>query len=150
MPQLVKGGKYVYGWSKVGEKGKIVIPPEAVKEYNLSKYKKVILLSGSTRSGGFGLTTLGLLENSPIAAVIKPLAQFEIPEGEVIQINGNPYCWVTLRQGTITVPVKTLMHYNVSPGDVLLLVRGSRLALGFAVKGPLIKEAKAHELEFFE
>lgn len=106
MPQLVKGGKYVYGWSKVGEKGKIVVPPEAVKEYNLSKYKKVILLSGSKRSGGFGVTTLKLLENSPLAAVIKPLAQFKAPGREVIQINGNPYCWVTLRQGVITVPAK--------------------------------------------
>lgn len=150
MPQLVKGGKHVYGWSKVGEKGKIVVPPEAVKEYNLSKYKRVILLSGSTRSGGFGVTTLGLLENSPIATVIKPLVQFEIPEGEVIQINGKPYCWVTFHQGIIAVPVKTLMHYNISPGDALLSVRGSRLALGFAVKGPLVEEAKAHELKLFE
>ncbi len=36
MPQLVKGGKYVYGWSKVSTKGKIAIPDKAKEEYNLA------------------------------------------------------------------------------------------------------------------
>ena len=33
MPQLVKGGKYVFGWSVIGEDGGVVIPGEAVLEY---------------------------------------------------------------------------------------------------------------------
>ena len=41
MPQLVKGGKYIFGWSKVGKEGKIKIPPEAYEEYNLKKDKYV-------------------------------------------------------------------------------------------------------------
>ncbi|MBA7631381.1 hypothetical protein ES703_38912 [subsurface metagenome] len=37
MPHLVKGGKYVFGWFKVGNEGKVKIPPEAYKEYNIFK-----------------------------------------------------------------------------------------------------------------
>ena len=33
MPQLVKGGKYVYGMSRVGATGNIVILPEAMQRY---------------------------------------------------------------------------------------------------------------------
>lgn len=35
MPQLVKGGKHVFGWSRVGDTGRIIIPPEAMEEYHL-------------------------------------------------------------------------------------------------------------------
>jgi hypothetical protein len=33
MPQLVKGGKHTFGWSRVGKTGRIIIPPEALTEY---------------------------------------------------------------------------------------------------------------------
>ena len=33
MPQLVKGGKWVFGWIVVGRLKKIRIPPEAYNEY---------------------------------------------------------------------------------------------------------------------
>lgn len=56
MPQLVKGGKYVFGWSKVNDEGKIVIPSKAFIEYHFKAGEKIILLSGSRTSGGFGLT----------------------------------------------------------------------------------------------
>jgi hypothetical protein len=55
------------------------------------------------------------------------------------------YCWVTLNEdGGFVVPLETLKKYEVNSGNHLLLVRGSRLALGFCVKGPLIEEAKKH------
>ena len=152
MPQLVKGGKYVFGWSKVGEKGKIIIPHEALQEYNLESH--AILMPGSTRSGGFGLTTLDLLRGSPLAAFLDKnpqLAKFEVPEGEPVEIDGRLYCWVRIRNGTITVPFKTLAHYHINPGDLLLSVRGSGIALGFPVKGPIIEEAQTHsEIKVFE
>ena len=36
MPRLVKGGKYVYGWSEVGSGGKVAVPDEALAEYNFN------------------------------------------------------------------------------------------------------------------
>jgi bifunctional DNA-binding transcriptional regulator/antitoxin component of YhaV-PrlF toxin-antitoxin module len=153
MPQLVKGGKYVYGWSKVSHTGKIVIPHEAVEEYNLAAAEKVILIPGSKRSGGFGLTTVERLQRSVVAGRVNesPLADFHIPEGEITEINGTPYCWVRLCDESITVPEKTLKRYQINPGDWILSVRGSNLAIGFPVRGPIIEEAKKHsEIEVFE
>jgi len=148
VPRLVKGGKYVYGWSEVGSDGRIVVPDEALADYSLKPPCKVILLSGSRRSGGFALTTVSLLKNSRLSAVLDEsprLAGFQLPEGEAVKVAGKPCCWVTLNpDGSIVVPSETLKEYGFNPGDQLLSVRGSRLALAFCVKGPLTDEAKKH------
>jgi len=155
MPQLVKGGKYVYGWSKVSAKGKIAIPDEAKEEYNLAACDKAILLPGSKRSGGFGLTTKELLKNSRLHVLLDncpALAEFQEPEGRAVKINGKTCCWIKLNQdGSITVPLGTLKIYGINAGDLLLSVRGSNVALGFPVRGPIIDEAKKHfDIELFE
>jgi len=148
MPRLVKGGKYVYGWSEVGSDGRVVVPDEALADYNFKPPSKVILLSGSRRSGGFALTNVSLLKNSRLSVILDEspqLAGFQLREGETIMIAGKPCCWVKLNSnGWVTVPLETLKEYGVNLGDHLLSVRGSRLALGFCVKGPLIDEARKH------
>ena len=73
MPQIVKGGKYVFGWSKVGNQGKIKIPLEAFKEYNLSLDEFVILFSGSKTSGGFGLSSMRILRNSIMNEIMEKI-----------------------------------------------------------------------------
>jgi bifunctional DNA-binding transcriptional regulator/antitoxin component of YhaV-PrlF toxin-antitoxin module len=155
VPQLVKGGKYVYGWSKVSDRGKIAIPDESKEEYNLATCAKVILIPGSKRSGGFGVTTKKLLENSRLSTILDScprLAEFQEPEGKAVEINGKTCCWVKLsKDGTITVPLETLKTYGINSGDRLLVVRGSNVALGFPVRGPIIDEAKKHaDIEMFE
>jgi len=144
----VKGGKHAYGWSEVNVTGKVAVPDEALAEYNLVVPCKVILLSGSKRSGGFAITTLSLLKNSVLSRPLDEnpkLTSFQLPEGEAITVAGKPYCWVTLNtNGCITVPLKTLKRYGVNAGDRLLSVRGSCFALAFCVKGPIIEEAKKH------
>lgn len=149
MPQLVKGGKYVFGWSTVGNTGKIVIPPEAIEEYTLKDGEKVILIPGSSRSGGFGITTGERLKDSPLAGMAAPF-KGELHEGEVIDIKGRLCCWVHLLKGCITVPVETLNQYGINQGDTVLSVRGSRVALGIVVRGPIIEEAKKHDIDVFE
>jgi bifunctional DNA-binding transcriptional regulator/antitoxin component of YhaV-PrlF toxin-antitoxin module len=155
MPQIVKGGKYVYGWSKVSNRGKIVIPNEAKEEYNLTTCNEVILMPGSKRSGGFSLTTKELLKTARLSVIIDnclKLAEHQEPEGRAIEINGKPYCWVKLNEdGTIIVPLETLKIYGINPGDLLLSVRGSNVALGFPARGPIIDEAKKHlDINLFE
>ena len=154
MPQLVKGGKYVYGWSKVSARGKIAVPDETKEEYNLATCDKVILMPGSKRSGGFGLTTKELLKNSRLSVILDScprLAEFQESEGRAVEINGKPCCWVKLsKDGTITVPLETLETYGINSGDRLLVVRGSNVALGFPVRDPIIDEAKKHaDIEIF-
>ena len=155
MPQLTKGGKYVFGWSKVGKMGEIVIPREAMEEYRFHDWDRVILMSGSRKSGGFGVTTPSLLRRSPLSSVLSRvpgLGSFQMPEGKAVRIEGRSFCWTTIQEGGyITLPPETLREYEIREGDLLLSVKGSRLAIGFALKGPLVEEALVHpELEIFE
>jgi hypothetical protein len=153
MPQLVKGGKYAFGWSKVGPDGEIAIPPEAVAEYKLNS-AKVILISGSKTSGGFSVTSLQALQASQLGTVLERhpgLSSFELPEGTVVVDGSRLLCWVGQQCGSIKVPAETLERYGIQPGDRLLAIRGSHLGIGFAVKGPIVKEANRHpELSVFE
>ena len=61
MPQLIRGGKWVYGWSVVGMDCRIPIPEEAKEEYGLSSGAGVIVMSGSRSSRGFAFIVKGRL-----------------------------------------------------------------------------------------
>ena len=132
MPRLVKGGKWVYGWVTVGPEGKVTIPPEAWHEYDFHAENKAIFIPGSRRSGGFGISTPGLM-----GRVSERLA------GGTIQVLARG----RFEDGQVTVPSEV----GVGPGDRLLAVRGSRYGLGFVARGPIYEEALKHpgELEDF-
>ena len=153
MPQLVKGGKNAFAWSVVNQDGRIVIPPDAYSEYNFRNGEKAILISGSKKSGGFGLTTKTLMKGSPISGFLRAcpqLAEYTIPQGKAVKLSTKIYCWITISDQNIKVPWETLQMYGIKKGDYLLAVRGSGFALGFIVKGPIIKEARKHpELKVF-
>jgi hypothetical protein len=60
------------------------------------------------------------------------LANFQLPEGEIVVLSGRHYCWISLDEdGCIYVPRETLGKYGVKLGDRLLLVRGSRFCVSF-------------------
>ena len=154
MPQLVKGGKHTYGWTQVGDRGRIQLPPDAAEEYGLKHEMKLLLLPGSKKSGGFGLASQDSFSRTPMTAVLQAhpeLANFQLTEGAVVDYQGRTFSWVELREGVIQVPPGTLERYGVQIGDKLLVIRGSDLALGFAVRGPIIEEAEKHQgLAVFE
>jgi len=133
MPQLVKGGKWVYGWVVVDEGREIAIPPEARHEYGFEPGGEVVFTRGSSRSGGFGLSTPGLMAAFPgqLGAEGYVLGQGRIGEGGQLAVSPG---------------------VRVMPGDRLLAVRGSRFALGFVAQGPIYEEALKHpdELEHIE
>jgi bifunctional DNA-binding transcriptional regulator/antitoxin component of YhaV-PrlF toxin-antitoxin module len=154
MPQIVKGGKYVFGWSRVGTGGEIVVPGEALDEYNFKESQRLILVPGSRTSGGFGLGTVEAFKGSPVGRLLEThpeLANHSANEGAVVEASGKAFCWVNLCGGSITAPLETLERHGVAAGDKLLVVRGSGLAIGFIVRGPIVGEAERHaELEMFE
>lgn len=154
MPQLVKGGKHVFGWSRVGRAGQTIVPPEAVEEYGLSESERLIVIPGSRTSGGFGLGSQESLGGSPLGAMLRvrpELGEYRVPAGEIVEHEGKPYCWTELRGGGIAVPPETLGEYGVSIGTSLLVIRGSGMAISFAVRGPIVAEARRHrELTVFE
>lgn len=127
MPQLVKGGKWVFGWVIVGLQGELTIPPEAWDEYGLQPGEEAVFLPGSRSSGGFGLSTPRLLARAAGPLHTRTLAGGHIGE-----------------DGQLVVPPAVGMR----PGSRLLAVRGSGRALGFVARGPIYDEALKHpELE---
>lgn len=127
MPQLAKGGKWVFGWVVLGQNYELCIPPEAYSEYGFQPGEVIAFIRGSRRSGGFGLGRRERLALSPIRSRI--LAEGTM--GEQMQV----------------ILPKTL---GIQPGEHLLVVRGSGLALSFLQQGPICDEALRHpEVEVF-
>ena len=53
MPQMNKGGKFVFGKSNIQESGKVQFPIQAMVEYQITAEGKVYLFTGSKVTGGF-------------------------------------------------------------------------------------------------
>ena len=127
MPQLAKGGKWVFGWVVVGPNGEMRIPPDAYAEYGFQPGENVFFMKGSRRSGGFGLGKATVLSAAPILP--RKLAQGTVSVAE-----------------TVSLPPAV----EIRPVERLLVVRGSGLALGFLQRGPVYEAAVKHsELETF-
>jgi hypothetical protein len=129
MPQLVKGGKWVFGWVMVGPQREILIPPEARREYGFRHGEPLLFLQGTRRSGGFSIGRVEKLEQNEV-----PLHLHAFGQGKM-----GP-------DGQIGVPLEA----DVRPGDRLLAVRGSSMALSLLTRGPIYELALKHpEVETF-
>lgn len=56
MPQMNKGGKFIFGKSLIRTDGTLRIPPQAMEEYHIADEGKVYLFTGSKITGGFCVT----------------------------------------------------------------------------------------------
>lgn len=131
MPQLVKGGKWIFGWAVVGEADRLPIPPAAWDEYGFYDGDTAIFVRGSAHSGGFSISTPTLWSTT-----------FDSWEG-------NPR---VLGLGTLTAPHQAVLppEVGVETGDRLLVIRGSGIGLGFSAQGRIYAEALNHpEIEIF-
>jgi hypothetical protein len=144
MPQLSKGGKFVFGWSIVQNGFSIQIPNKTVDEYRMSE--KVILMSGSKTSGAFSVSSSSLLSGTLYGDLLKSLPElldYSMKEGIPVKQKNRFYCWVNLNSDNRIVLTKEAASlYQVQAGDSLLSIRGSDIAFDFAVKGPLVELAK--------
>lgn len=119
--RLTKGAKETFGWVVVGENRKLVIPPTAWVRYGFSVGEHVIFITGSKKSGGFGLTNARLMEG------------ISIPLGRDHFLGRN----ILYEERMTYIPDEVL----VESGDWLLTVFGSRYSLGFITRGPIYHEA---------
>jgi len=126
MPQLVKGGKWAYGWVVVGPGRELTVPPEAWREYGFRAEEVAFFTSGSRGSGGFGLSTAGLM--AEVAERLGGVTPGALGRG-----------WFGKEECVIVPP-----GVDVKPGDRLLAVRGSRYGLGFVARGRIYEEALGH------
>ena len=154
MPQLVKGGKNAFAWTRVADTGRILIPEDAFTEYGFRDNEAAIVMSGSRTSVGFVLSRIPRIEGSTISSILRAnpaLLHQEIPEGKLLSFHSKYVCWTRIRQKSIILPFTALQKFGIEKEDLLLTVRGSNLGLGFIVKGPIIDEAKKHvELKIYE
>ena len=125
MPRLAKGGKWVYGWVVISAERRMPIPPEAWQEYDFQAGDEVLFLRGSRRSGGFGI--------SPPERIADAFGRLQMGTRVLGQARLD-------RDGSVTLPPAI----EAVPGDRLLAVRGSRLALGFVAQGPIYEQAAQH------
>ena len=154
MPQLEKGGKYVFWWSQIGENGIVVIPGEAVNEYGLRRGTEVILISGSKSSGGFVMAIKSLLKQSKMSSVLTDRPELDdeqTEEGEIFSIRERKYCRAKISENnTIAVSPQALEAFGIAIGDRILAVRGSYIGLSMLSKGLIVECAKGHpELAYF-
>ena len=148
MPQLVKGGKYTFGWSKVSDSGRMYIPEEARLEYGFKPFDKIIIINGSTTSKGFAITKASMIQNSPIYQNLtkyKELVDFKELTIGYIRDKKRIYTWSEVdRQGYFKIKSDILIQYHVEINNKLLVIRGSGFALGFIKTGPIVIEARKH------
>lgn len=61
MPQMNKGGKFVFGKSLIRGNGVLRFPKQAADEYKITDEGRVYLFTGSKSTGGFCVTRKGHL-----------------------------------------------------------------------------------------
>lgn len=107
MPQMNKGGKYIFGMSVIREDGSVQFPTQAVTEYLIAEEGKVYLFTGSKSTGGFCVTRRGLLLPSKLGKILEEtpaLRDYTAKQGNFVPYKGRSYCWTEITQsGQITL-----------------------------------------------
>ena len=121
MPQLNKGGKFVFGLSVIHENRSVQIPPQAINEYRLSNENKIIIFTGSKITGGFCVTSYPLLSSSKLSHILKEcptLNDSSIFPGTLIHFilaltNNNTNRWILVRQFNLFIQCRQI-HLHLS------------------------------------
>lgn len=140
MPQLNKGGKFVFGICVLGEDLAVRLPPQALAEYAMAAESRVVLMSGSKSTGGFVVSTLGLLAPSKLGHILRALpalAAGSLEPGVLLPYKGRLYGAAPLAQGRILLAPGHTKAFGLSPGARLLCIRSSDIAFTLGAKGPL-------------
>lgn len=151
MPQMNKGGKFIFGKSLIRPNGTVQFPPQAIEEYHIVDEGKVYVFTGSKITGGFCVTRKGLLYPSKLGHILDDtpsLLNYSTSSGEFIKYKGRSYCWIEIsHDGQILLTKKMMDFLNVKPGMELLSIRSSDIAFTMGAKGPLLEKAENYEGE---
>lgn len=151
MPQINKGGKFIFGKSLIREDMTIHLPTQALDEYNAAAEGKVYLFTVSKVTGGFCVTRKGLLEPSKLGHILTDnphLQNYQTPEGKFVKYKGRSYCWITIsKNGTIQLNENILDFLHLKIGMQLLSIRSSDIAFTMGATGPLLEKADNYKGE---
>ena len=147
MPQMTKGGKYIFGWSRIRVNGELIFPRMAVDEYELKEENHIYIVSGSKQTGGFSVMTESLLSHSTLKNILKEnpsLADRSLSEGELIAYKGRKYGWLALNKSAVYLSDDFMKMLEIKVGDKLLAIRSSDIAFTMGAKGSLIEKANGY------
>lgn len=148
MPQMNKGGKFIFGKSQIQHDLSVCFPTQAVAEYNAGTEGKVFLFTGSKVTGGFCVTRKGLLEPSKLGHILTEnpdLQNYRTAEGEFVPYKGRSYCWVSISQNGIIKLNQEMMNFlNLKIGMELLSIRSSNIAFTMGAKGILLEKSYSY------
>ena len=151
MPQMNKGGKFIFGKALIRENGIVQFPKQAIDEYNISSEGKVILFTGSKSTGGFCVTRKGLLEPSKLGHILTEnpkLREYKVEQGSFIKYKGRSYTWIDITEEGIIQLSKEMMGFlKIEPGMKLLSIRSSDIAFTMGAYGRLVDDSMKHEDE---
>ena len=151
MPQMNKGGKFIFRKSLIRDDLTIHLPTQALTEYNATAEGKVYLFTGSKVTGGFCVTRKGLLEPSKLGHILTDnpaLQNYQTAEGEFVKYKGRSYCWINISEnGVIQLDQQILDFLNLNTGIELLSIRSSDIAFTMGATGPLLERADNYEGE---
>ena len=151
MPQMNKGGKFIFGKSLIQEDGVLQIPEQAIREYDIAMEGKVSLFTGSKSTGGFCVTRKGLLEPSQLGHILAEtpvLKNYTAKQGEFIKYKGRSYSWVEITDdGRIVLTNEMMSFLQIEPGMKLLSIRSSDIAFTMGAYGRLVEESMKHDDE---
>ena len=146
MPQMNKGGKYIFGKSVIRNDGTVQFPAQAIREYHITADGKVYLFTGSKITGGFCVTRKGILEPSKLGHILTETPQllhYTVEPGTFIPYKGRSYCWLEISEGgTIKLTEAMMGFLNIGPGTPHLSIRSSDIAFTMGAKGPLLEKAE--------
>ncbi len=149
MPQMNKGGKFIFGKSLIRDDLTIHLPTQALTEYNIAAEGKVYLFTGSKVTGGFCVTRKGLLEPSKLGHILTDnpaLQNYQTTEGKFVKYKGRSYCWVNISEkGVIQLNQQVLNFLNLKIGMKLLSIRSSDIAITMGATGPLLEKAENYK-----
>ena len=146
MPQLERGGKYVFGWSGLRPDNSVLLPPEVVAEYGLPQQGSVAILSGSKTSRGMRVGLPARLEGT----VLDPASAIPCGDG-LARLKGALVTSATIDDGVMRLPAAAVAAFGLAADDRLLVIRGSNLAFVMAQTGPLVEIGRRHpEVPVFE
>ena len=151
MPQMNKGGKFIFGKSIIRNDGIIKIPEQAIQEYNITSEGRVYLFTGSKSTGGFCITRKGLLEPSKLGHILydnPELWDYTELQGAFIKYKGRSYAWVEISpDGKILLTDEMISFLKLDAGMKLLSIRSSDIAFTMGAYGRLMEESMKHENE---
>lgn len=151
MPQMNRGGKFIFGKSVIRDNGMLQFPEQAVREYDITAEGKVYLFTGSKSTGGFCVTRKGLLGSSKLGHILAEtpeLREYSIKPGKFIRYKGRFYTWTGISEsGQIILNEDMLAFLKLKNGMKLLSIRSSNIAFTMGAYGPLFEESFKHDDE---